>query len=470
MPKRFKDIPVLVAITLTLLTISSSAQTGQDADSQNGVPTSESDQEPTHLKAKDTSSQPNTPSDSDKDSQQQLPTAINIETGLPLRTTATPLRWGHLSLLSFSAFTAYDTDTLLPQVPGTAQLTVLEALGIYSLHRAHWGVDLQYEPFVWFSQGHTYTDFESSALAFNFIHQFSSKWNFTASETFRYAPDLAQSLGGAFSADFVSGTTSSTPFLANGRNFLLNGVNLGLTHLIGPNSTLTFNANADYARLSGTLLIQPTTSSSTVSEQLGYGGGVTWSHHWNSRNTINLIYDFRNQEIFELGQTTTYQRVGVGYERLLKPSLTLSLEAGPGWSTSTFIPGYRVTALGTVGLFKRFRTGGIALSASRSDAFSGVISNGYNNRFDLWANRRLGQRWNCQAGGSYIEQDYTGGVRTTKGTMGWGEVSYSITRSWSIFSGYRYFNTTGVQQLSRPQQIVSGGIHWGWEPREKRQP
>src|ERR1700730_4040831 len=54
--------------------------------------------------------EPQEATDVSQDDASQQPAGKNLETGLPLHSLVSPLRWGRLSLLSFSAFSAYDNN------------------------------------------------------------------------------------------------------------------------------------------------------------------------------------------------------------------------------------------------------------------------------------------------------------------------------------------------------------------------
>ena len=90
--------------------------------------------------------------------------AKNLETGLPLRTVMSPLHWGHLSLLSFQGFEVYDSNYQPQQAIAGRQLTALQGLLVYSIQKAKSSLNLQYCPYVWFSQNSTYKNFTANAL------------------------------------------------------------------------------------------------------------------------------------------------------------------------------------------------------------------------------------------------------------------------------------------------------------------
>ena len=398
----------------------------------------------------------------------EQPVAKNLETGLPLRSVMSPLHWGHLSLLSFEGFESYN-DNNQPQLsPLGRQFTALQGLLIYSIQKARSAVDLQYSPYVWFSQNKTYKDFTANSVDFMTSHIFNRRWSISGNDNFQYSPNLANTLRSGFAADFISNTSSETPFLSVGRRSLFNNANVTLNSQLSDKSRLSFTAVDDFVRL-GSYVGSATTTVPDIAERFNaYGGGVTWTRQWNSRNTINLSYNYRRQDTLGVVTHTSYNSADVGFTRVLKPSLTLSMEVGPGWSRSGLgstgtPPQSRTTVQGSAQLYKAFHNGGVALSFYRNSEFSGLISNSYNNRYDLAFTHRLFTRLNFQVNGSYIQQEYVG-KRSSAGELGWAELGYMLTRNWSVFGGYRYLKMSGNLALLGEQQLVSGGIRWAWQP------
>ena len=404
----------------------------------------------------------------------QQPAVRSIETGLPLHSVVSPLRWGHLSLLSFTALRAYDTNyqpqgAQQPQV-GSA-LTALQALLIYSIQRSRWSLDLQYRPYAWFS-GHTsHTNFTAHAVDFHTGHNFGREWRLNVTDSYAYSPAPVNLLGSPFSADFFNNTTSSTSFLSTGRKSLINSADLAMERVLNERSKLSFSFTDIFIDLSenSTNPAGPT-ASPTPTMRHTYGPGATWSRQWSRRNTISLTYSYRHQTYPGSIGSTDFQHVGVGYTRILRPSLTATLEIGPGWSSAstgrTSNPYRRTTLQGSAELFKQFKKGGVALSFYRNSDFSGVISNSYSNRYNLAITRHFYTRWDAELSGSYVQQEFVG-RHTITGEMGFAQLAYLLSRNWSLFTSYRYFSTSRSSvndTLLGPQQIVSVGIRWAWKP------
>jgi hypothetical protein len=398
------------------------------------------------------------------------PLATNLETGLPLRTVMSPLHWGRLSLLSFTAFEGYNTNFQLQPTGSSTQLTAFQFLAIYSVQRAKTSFSLQYRPYVFFTQHTTYKDFAANSVNLDTSHNFGRAWMLSLADAFRYSPELANELGGAFSPDFQSGTSTNTAFLALQRKYWANAANINLDHQLSQQSHLIFDLSDDFVRFSGSSRQLVPETAPGFNQENAYSAGVKWSREWNRNNTLRLSYNFRRQEVPNISGDSNFHTINVGYTRILKPTLTLTMEAGPGFWSGRAIGGsnveHRTTAQGSVSLTKSFRGGGIAFAAIRSANYSGVISNSLNNRYDVSINRQFFRKWKATATASYLQQEFVG-KPSTKGELLWGDVAFRMTRMWSLFGGYRYYHTTAL--TAAPQHFVSLGLRWAWEPELKHQ-
>jgi hypothetical protein len=401
------------------------------------------------------------------------PLAQSLETGLPLRTVMSPLHWGHLSLLSFQAFGAYNQDNQQQISRLGNQFGGLQGLVVYAIQKERSAVDLQYQPYVWFSQNRTYKDFTANSVDFTTSHIFNRRWSIAGNDRFQYSPNLANTLQSAFAADFVNNASSEAAFMSVGRKALFNSANVTVNTQLSANSRLSFSGIDDYVQLGSYVGSVNTTTLPLASERLNaYGGTAGWTRQWSARNTIMVSYNYRRQSLSGLGADTTFNAVDLGFTRVLMPSLTFSVQAGPGWSDSVLASDptqkqRRTTVQGSASLFKSFHNGGVAISFARSSQFTGVISNSYNNRYNVAFNRRFFTRWNFEADGSYIQQEYAG-LRSTTGELGWAELGCMLTRNWSAFSGYRYLRMKGTSNLPGEQEVIAVGIRWAWQPEAAR--
>jgi hypothetical protein len=475
-------VAVGFACAVMCLPIVASAQAGRTGDQSPTAPAgasaptqaspqpaavSASDQSQDAASSQDAAATPDSGSSADQSGTEQ-PVAKNLETGLPLRSVMSPLHWGHLSLLSFEGFEAYNTDYRAQAGSLGSQLTALQGLVVYSIQRSKSTLDLQYRPYVWFSQQTTYKDFTANSVDFVTSHTFNRRWSITGNEDFQYSPNPANTLQSAFATDFVSNTSNETPFLLAGRKSLMNNVDITINRQLSESSRLSLNLVDNFVRVSAPSGVSDTNLPGIAERMNAYGGGLTFSRRWNSRTSMNVSYNYRRQQLTGFAGNSSFNTVDVGFSRVLKPSLTLTAQAGPGWSNSGLatkgaVSQRRTTAQGSAELFKSFRNGGVALAFYRNSEFSGVISNSYSNHYDLSFNRRLFTRWNFQASGSYIQQEYVG-KRVNTGELGWAELGYMLSRNWSLFGGYRYLNLSGNPILVGTQQLIAGGIRWAWQP------
>lgn len=445
-----------------------SGATAQSGTSPSGVPASATSSAESQDAAQNQDEAANPDSSAGSTDNSTVPVAKNLETGAPLRTVLTPLHWGHLSLLSFQGFEVYDSNYQPQQAIVSRQMTALQGLVVYSIQKASSSLDLQYEPYVWFSPNQTYKNFTANSVDLATSHTFSRRWRLTGDETFQYSPNLANTLQSAFTTDFLSNTSNQVAFLSAGRESLINNVGVTLTSQISKSSQLSFNLLDDYIRLGSYQGSLNTTLPNVALTMNQYGGGVTWTRQWSTKTSLNLAYNFRRQSASLFAANSTFNTVDVGFNRVLKPNLSFSLQVGPGWSDAGGVvkgtpTQRRTTVQGSAQLLKSFRTGGIAFSFYRNSEYSGVISNSFNNRYDVSVNRRFFTRWNFLVSGSYIQQEYVGKPMST-GELGWAQLGYMLTRNWSVFSGYRYLNLGGNEAWSGPQQLVTAGIRWAWQP------
>jgi hypothetical protein len=402
-------------------------------------------------------------------------TAMNLETGLALQTVMSPLHWGHVSLLSASVYEGYDSNTELQKVPLGSSLTSLNALAVYSVERRRTELDLQYHPFLWLSQKQTVKDIGSASADLHTEHPISEHWFWNIGDSFHYSPNQENTIeGSSFSADFGQGITVGSPFLSTGWNMLGNALTFGVDDRYTQWSSVRFHASGDYIRLSQFIGTSFFSLSERVilptQELLSYGFGGIWTNRLNYRDTLDLRYDYRSQTSIDtsLGNGQSHFATFT-WAHLFTDSFRLRAGAGPGWmiadtsgiknSTHRVLP----TLQGSVELFKQFQKGGIAVSFARSDQFSGVIGNGFYNRYDLSVDRRLSLRWNVNAIGSYLQQGILSRATAT-GEQGSVEIDRFLTRNWSVFAQGRYLSLANVGPAFAPQKIATLGLRWEWVP------
>ena len=388
-------------------------------------------------------------------------TVMNLQTGAPLRAVLSPLHWGHLSLVSASASQGYDSNPNLLAVPQSSRLEIFSALAVYSRSFNGSTLDAQYHPFLLFSSRRSLKDLGAASFDFVTEHPLSRSWSWRASDFLRYSPNQQATVEGrGFVFDTGGGVAIGNAFLSSGRNFLENNVIGALRDQYSQQSFLDFHVNERFGRLSGPLG-QSTTSVSTQ-EEFRTGAGVTWSNTLGMRDTVDLRYDYSIQSTIgsNAGGVRSHT-LGVSWEHYLTPTLSFTSEVGPIWSTLAGPDQSATTRLqGALQLRKIFNTGGVAVSFSRSDNFSGLISNSVNNRYDISIERRFRTRWSLLTTASYVQQQQVG-IRSSTGTLASTGIGYSFSRNWSLFVQGKYLD---VLPKSAPEKLITLGVTWSWVP------
>lgn len=398
------------------------------------------------------------------------PNAVNLETGLPLRTVMTPVHWGHFSLFSASLTGIYDSNFLQSMTPEAAQSTFLNTLVVYSLRRRRTQFDLQYMPTVWAANGQVHNDFANHAVDGFTSRALSRRWAVDLHDNFRYSPQQFGWTTPSFAPDFISNTAQSNAFLLADQKMLMNNFNATLNGELGERSRISVGYTETFIRLSPLSDNNSNSIYGVTSEENISAFTANWNRNLTRRNSVSVNYQFESMYEHYSGLRTHFQNVLLGYTRTLRPTLTLSLQAGPGWSSYHGGVGSSPrtrTAEGSFSLFKSFREGGIALSFTRSNNFVGVISNAYNNRYDVSVAHKLARRWRTQVGYSYVQQELTNSKRLNSGLANV-SLDYSLTRNWSLFSSYHYFTYTGAQFPYSRRSVMGAGIRWAWTPRSRR--
>jgi predicted porin len=123
----------------------------------------------------------------------------------------------------------------------------------------------------------------------------------------------------------------------------------------------------------------------------------------------------------------------------------------------------RGTLHGSVALAEHFRRGGVVLSFARSNDFSGIVSNGFHNRYDLAIHQEITPRLRCEVSASYVQQQMSN-ARNTNGELATANVRYMLNQNWSFFGQVRYLHITGSESLTGPAKSAIVGFRWSWVP------
>lgn len=422
----------------------------------------------------------------------RVPPPTSLQTGQPLLSAISPLRWGHLSLLSASATGIYDGNYQLAQTSSAAQGTeigMLQLMADFSIRKNRSALDLQYRPSLWYTNGHLNKDWYGHEILFQTSYALTPRDTLTITDHFRYTPQYNPLTAAGFSADFTNFLLAQNPFLAQGTKSLVNNFDAGIEHLIDARNHLDFQVRQDYISVTAPPItpkpqiicfpglpfcfIKPGPVPKGPLEQrrpsLGFLG--TWTHRFDDRNTLTLNYSFeRDWFLGTYESNVDFQHIGAGYTRIMTPTVTISLEGGP-----TFYSSQPITASGaghvhnTVGLqgvasiFKRFLSGGVVASVARNYQFTGLYSDYFNTTFNLSVEQRFRKKFGVSIGSSYVIQQFSA-APSVHGYTTWADTDYQLARSWAVFSGVHYLHTAGAIYGYAPRTSVFGGVRWSWAP------
>jgi hypothetical protein len=395
------------------------------------------------------------------------PVVTNLETGQTLNSLLTPWRWGRLSLLSMSLQTGYNTNNR----GFSNTFDSASGLLVYSIQKEKTGLILQYQPSVFVTARVTNANLLGNYLSFNTYRDWTSRLRLDISDGFHYVPNQLRFLTPGFTQDFTTGTVTQQPVLITGQNYLTDSLAATLSYQMNATDSISFNSTYNINNVS---VNQSTPTQSTNLGQT-FGEGVTWAHQWTETRRIGLTYQYARTFLGSASNGSLFYTVMASYEQDLFPSVTMDLSFGPSYGISQEPSGTGSVALntektyqGSFGLQKRFERSALSFHFSRSQNFSGIVSDRLSNRYDVAYIRPLGTRWSVSTGGSYLEQGGMSGGNL-RGRSGWVQCGYRLSRNWSAVVNYSYFAVQGIQQSSvlgiqQPydSQFLSAGLRWAW--------
>jgi hypothetical protein len=383
------------------------------------------------------------------------PPVYSLQSGLPLQSKISPLRWGRLSLLSFSLMETYEAGAQMP----AGEATLASGLVIYSVDHTRSHFNFQYMPMAWYASGNFHNNFTAHAVDLSTGRNFGRFWRVTFADQYHYSPNLTFMSASSFNPDFSSGSATRNPFFLLGRKSIVNNASLNVNRQLDGSNQLNVTLNNSFTRLSEVTDPQAVgTISLPTDEQLFYSGNVAWSHRFSGNGSMSLSYGYSDQQERNNHQRLQYQNVTAGYTRRLTPTITMTVQAGPAWSKRS------VTAQGSVGIYKSFRHGGVAAAFSRDTEFVGILGGGFHNRYDLSFQQRLWTRWGFSVGSSYVQQRLPASPRSSNGVMTWSSLSYRLSPSWSVYSSYFYMNFGSNLNIPTAREAAVLGIRWAWAP------
>jgi hypothetical protein len=396
--------------------------------------------------------------------------ATNLATGTALSTTRSPFRWGNLSLLSVDALQVFDSNYLFRSGnPLSVHAGAIRGLLVYAVKTGHSNFSLQYRPQLWASGETSQFDYASHMVDFHTFRYLSSEWGINISDQFVSAPDRGRLEQIGFSADYTNSTSTQNPFLATGRRLLTNSFGVSLDHRFTARDRAEFLVRHQYIRLSepdnGSTPVQD--PASVLSEQQDISGELGWTHTWRPDNELGIKYGYDREYFQDFQSSAQLHSILVGISRRLRPSLLLRISGGPALllpakaGGSVLPTDSRKTYQASAALFKKFTRSGLTLSYSRSNNFTGQISDNLNDRYDVSYSQHWSRHIDTVIGGAYVRQALT--AQTLQGKSGWTEVDYRLNRSWSFYGTYSYLTQAGGPILYGPRHLVTSGIRWSWD-------
>jgi hypothetical protein len=393
----------------------------------------------------------------------------NLATGKALTTTRSPFRWGSLSVLSADILQVFDSNYLfLKDNPVAVHAGALRALVVYAVKTGRSNFSLQYRPQVWASGEGTQVDYASHMVDFHTFRYITSQWAINVSDQFASVPDRGRLEQIGFSSDYSNSSTTQNPFLATGRRLLTNSVGISVDHSFTARDRMEFLVRHQYIHLSepdgSTTVVDP---AAVATDQQDIGGEIGWTHTWRRDNEFGVKYAYDREYFQDFASQAQLHSVLFGFSRRLRPSLLLRISGGPALmqparpAGAIATPETRQTYQASAALFKRFGRSGLTLAYSRSNNFTGLISDNLNDRYDVTYSQHWNRHIDTTIGGAYVRQALT--AQTLQGKSGWTEIDYRLSRSWSIYGTYSYLTQAGGPLLYGPRQLVTSGIRWSWD-------
>ena len=450
-------------LCVMILLVPSSAYAQQDDASQDASRTSQPSTNP-DSPADLPSNSPASPSQSDE--------GINHNSNaLPAGRFPSLFTRGHLSLLTASTFYEYDSNVAFTPQPQTVNAFGLEALLAYSFGTERTALDLQYRPSLLLSGNVTRFDWAANSFDLRLSRYLTPRWRLNLDDGFQYVPAQGRLLDPTIRPDLSTGTVSRDPFLNNGQASLNNSASIRLTYA-AEHDTFTFRGQYQYADAwspSNLTKSPKPTKQTTFQQENVIGGGMTWFHEVREGQQLGVSYTYDRQILQGNLNRTQYHSVMINYSQRFGSSLSLLAAFGPSWQLSgRQIPTSR-TYVGDVTLLKKFQTSTLALSYVRNYEYSGVISNGYNTRYDGYYTRTFARRWEASAGAGYAQQTFKK-LSNFDGREEWVRLSYLLGEKISAFVSITNSAAQGAGLPYASRNLFVAGLHWGYQREDGIQP
>jgi hypothetical protein len=312
---------------------------------------------------------------------------------------------------------------------GNVSVLVLPRIEIRQ-NRERWNLDLSYSPGVTINQNLSEQNQFAQSLSFTMNYRLSPHVGMQLRDNFAMTNNLFSGLfGNTAGPGLLQQSNSSviTP-LADSTS---NNSGLGLTYQFSASSLMGISGNyyfVNYGSVAGT------NGTSGFIDSRSPSAATFYAHRFSNRHWLGATYNFQ-QLMFDPGGRTTVHRALGFYSLTLGSHMTLSLWAGPQYSTS-FISNVFVGAAGTALPSQWSPAGGVMYDwqGNRTGLHAGysqLITDGGGlagavtlQQADATIRRRLAARWTATAGVTYARNDplhrfsATAPLRSVQGTIG----------------------------------------------------
>ena len=381
-----------------------------------------------------------------------------------------PLRWKHLSLLSFNANYIYDSNYFLgPIAPVAAKGSIISGLMLYTFKVRHVDLDFQYRPQVELSQARTQFVYANQLFdAHTFLH-LTPRWIINLSDKFQSTPNNGNLDEASFIPNTADGTALRSPILAAARGSLTNTFTVSADRKLNGRDRISLLFQHELANLASLpedrLAVQA--GAPVLTQQRNVRAEFGWIRRLQRASEAGVRYAYVHESFPQAPASTQLHGILASYSRRLSASLRLRVEGGPTFavSPSTAAGGQFSTSgtsyLAAASLLKTFRRATAIVSYSRSNSFSGRISNSFADRLEASYSQRFLNRLNLTTGAAWLTQGQGQG-QTSTGKSAWIQTDYRLLRAWSIYSTYGYISIGSGPQPSSVRNLITSGVRWSF--------
>jgi hypothetical protein len=368
------------------------------------------------------------------------------------------LQWGHIALVSFDAFYAYDSNYRFSSVnPQASDAGAVRALFTYAVGSERQSLTIQYRPLVLISQTQKVFDFGASLINYHMFRRFGSRWTLNWVDVFSNSPDRAQFIDATISSSFSTGNVVEQSF-ADGSTELRFATIATVSDRIALHDAIIFHGDYDFVNLKSDYTT-PTSTSDQFQRTNTVGGGIAWAHALGDYHTFGISYNYDRKYINGFEGATQFQSVIFTYSQRLWPTVRLRLQIGPSLATYDQGTPNRTTVLASVFLMKKLQDSSLTLLYSRDYSYDGIISNSYHDRIDGLYTRRFSPRWEASAGAGYVI-DHPTFSSEVKSYIEWASGSYRFSRDWGLFASFSNRASLGGLNPFTTRNFLTVGLHW----------